>query len=157
VAGCVADAVPYFRIFNPVSQGLWFDPDGAGVRAWVPEIARLPSAVVHAPWTASAAQLEDAGVRLGADYPRPCVEYALTHARRWKPMDGSKRPLKPLGGAAPVPTEVQRPNGRVCGSTASEARRRRPRSLGHPAGSAATSRSRAKSATMLRAGPITNG
>ena len=81
VAGSGADAAPYFRIFNPVSQGLRFDPDGAYVRAWVPELARLPSAVIHAPWTASVAQLEEAGVRLGADYPRPWVDHALARAR----------------------------------------------------------------------------
>ena len=81
VAGCGADAAPYFRIFNPVSQGQRFDPDGAYVRAWVPELARLPSALIHAPWTASPAQLEDAGVRLGTDYPRPCVDHAMARAR----------------------------------------------------------------------------
>ena len=52
VAGCGADAAPYFRIFNPVLQGEKFDPQGAYVRKWVPELARLPDEFVHKPWEA---------------------------------------------------------------------------------------------------------
>ena len=52
VAGSGADAAPYFRIFNPVTQGLKFDPEGAYVRRWVPELARLAAPDVHAPWRA---------------------------------------------------------------------------------------------------------
>ena len=55
VAGCGADAAPYFRIFNPVLQGEKFDPEGDYVRRWVPELARLPAAHIHAPWEAPAA------------------------------------------------------------------------------------------------------
>jgi deoxyribodipyrimidine photo-lyase len=50
VAGCGTDAAPYFRVFNPVSQGQKFDPDGAYVRRWVPELAHLSGASVHTPW-----------------------------------------------------------------------------------------------------------
>ena len=49
-AGSGTDAAPYFRVFNPVSQGLKFDPDGAYVRRWVPELAHLPGAAAHQPW-----------------------------------------------------------------------------------------------------------
>ena len=49
-AGCGADAAPYFRIFNPVTQGLRFDPDGEYVRRWVPELAHLPGKAAHEPW-----------------------------------------------------------------------------------------------------------
>ena len=80
VAGCGADAAPYFRIFNPVTQGEKFDPDGAYVRRWVPELARLPAKVIHAPWTADKAVLSAAGVTLGLDYPLPIVDHA--HARQ---------------------------------------------------------------------------
>ena len=80
VAGCGADAAPYFRIFNPVKQGLTFDPEGAYVRRYVPELARLPSAHVHAPFEAPAAVLAAAGVELGVTYPRPIVDHAV--ARR---------------------------------------------------------------------------
>jgi deoxyribodipyrimidine photo-lyase len=74
-AGCGADAAPYFRIFAPVLQGQKFDPEGDYVRRWVPELARLPAAHIHAPWEASAAELASAGVRLGETYPRPIVDH----------------------------------------------------------------------------------
>ncbi len=74
VAGAGADAAPYFRIFNPVLQGTKFDPDGAYVRQWVPELARLAAPDIHAPWEAPALVLAEAGVRLGETYPSPMVE-----------------------------------------------------------------------------------
>jgi len=81
VAGSGADAAPYFRIFNPILQGEKFDPDGEYVRRWVPELARLPAAIIHKPWTAKAAQLEAAGVRLGKTYPGPIVEHDFARRR----------------------------------------------------------------------------
>ncbi|MBU6371760.1 MAG: DNA photolyase family protein [Alphaproteobacteria bacterium] len=81
VAGSGADAAPYFRIFNPVSQGETYDPDGAYVRRWVPEIARLPNALLHRPWEADAAALRAAGVTLGETYPRPIIDHATARAR----------------------------------------------------------------------------
>lgn len=79
-AGCGADATPYFRIFAPVLQGRKFDPDGAYVRRWVPELAELPAAFVHSPWEAEPAVLAAAGVRLDKDYPRPIVDHAVARA-----------------------------------------------------------------------------
>ncbi|MEZ5831840.1 MAG: deoxyribodipyrimidine photo-lyase [Dongiaceae bacterium] len=76
VAGCGADAAPFFRVFNPVLQSEKFDPKGAYVRHWVPELAALPDRVIHQPWTASAKQLADAGVKLGKSYPWPMVDHA---------------------------------------------------------------------------------
>jgi deoxyribodipyrimidine photo-lyase len=70
-AGCGADAAPYFRIFNPVIQGRKFDPDGAYVRQWVPELAHLPTEYIHAPWEAPESVLSQAGVQLGKTYPYP--------------------------------------------------------------------------------------
>lgn len=81
VAGSGADAAPYFRIFNPVTQGEKFDPQGDYVRQWVPELARLPNRFVHAPWTAPRDVLAAAEVRLGDDYPQPIVEHARARAR----------------------------------------------------------------------------
>jgi deoxyribodipyrimidine photo-lyase len=72
--GCGADAAPYFRIFNPVRQGERFDPEGAFVRHWVPELAALPSKHIHAPWQAPANVLRTAGLSLGRDYPEPVVD-----------------------------------------------------------------------------------
>ena len=73
VAGTGTDSQPFFRIFNPVTQGRKFDPDGTYVRRWVPELARLSSRWLHAPWEAPAAELERAGIRLGHDYPKPVI------------------------------------------------------------------------------------
>jgi deoxyribodipyrimidine photo-lyase len=81
VAGSGADAAPYFRIFNPITQGDRFDPDGAYVRRWVPELAALPDGLLHAPWTATALELASAGVRLGRDYPLPIVDHPAARAR----------------------------------------------------------------------------
>ncbi|MDD3519483.1 MAG: deoxyribodipyrimidine photo-lyase [Chromatiales bacterium] len=75
-AGCGADAAPYFRVFNPVLQGARFDPRGDYVRRWLPELARLPTEHLHAPWQAPARVLSESGVRLGIDYPLPIVDLA---------------------------------------------------------------------------------
>ena len=74
IAGCGADAAPYFRVFNPVSQGEKFDPDGTYTRRYIPELAALPNKFLFAPWTAPQAVLAQAGVRLGETYPRPIVD-----------------------------------------------------------------------------------
>ncbi|MGQ0457515.1 MAG: cryptochrome/photolyase family protein [Hyphomicrobium sp.] len=90
VAGSGADAAPYFRIFNPVTQGEKFDPEGAYVRRFVPELARLPDAVIHAPWLAANEILTAAGVRLGVDYPQPIVDHAAARARALKSYEAVK-------------------------------------------------------------------
>jgi deoxyribodipyrimidine photo-lyase len=74
-AGCGADAAPYFRVFNPILQGAKFDPEGAYVRRWVPELAKLPASAIHAPWEAQPLELHAAGVTLGREYPAPLVEH----------------------------------------------------------------------------------
>jgi len=81
VAGSGADAAPYFRIFNPVTQGEKFDPQGHYVRRWVPEIRALPQKWLHAPWTAPQSVLSEAGIMLGRTYPRPIVDHAFARAR----------------------------------------------------------------------------
>ena len=80
-AGSGADAAPFFRIFNPIAQGEKFDPKGVYVRRWVPELAGLPDKVLHAPWTADAAVLKQAGVELGRTYPKPIVDHARARQR----------------------------------------------------------------------------
>lgn len=81
IAGCGADAAPYFRIFNPVGQGEKFDPDGAYVRAYVPELARMPNDYIHQPWEAPLMILQSAGVTLGKNYPHPILELKTTRER----------------------------------------------------------------------------
>jgi deoxyribodipyrimidine photo-lyase len=74
--GCGADAAPYFRIFNPVTQGEKFDAEGEYIRRWVPELAKVPSKYLHAPWEAPPLALSMSGVTLGEDYPWPIVDHA---------------------------------------------------------------------------------
>ena len=74
VAGSGADAAPYYRIFNPVTQGLKFDPNGDYVRRWIPEIAKLANSDIHEPFKADPQALRRAGIALGETYPRPIVE-----------------------------------------------------------------------------------
>ena len=75
VAGSGADAAPYFRIFNPVTQGEKFDKGGDYVRRWVPEIAKLPDKYLHHPWEAPGDVLEECGITLGDTYPEPIVDH----------------------------------------------------------------------------------
>jgi deoxyribodipyrimidine photo-lyase len=80
-AGCGADAAPYCRVFNPVTQGKKFDPDGAYVRQWVPELARLPNEWLHNPGEAPASVLAAAGIEPGETYPRPIVDHSEARSR----------------------------------------------------------------------------
>ena len=75
-AGCGADAAPYFRVFNPQSQGEKFDPSGAYVRRWCPELAKLPDEWIHQPAVAPPEILRAAGVKFGGNYPAPIVNHA---------------------------------------------------------------------------------
>lgn len=90
VAGCGADAAPYFRIFNPITQGEKFDPQGRYVRRWVPELAALPDRVIHQPWTASALVLREAGVTLGETYPLPIIDHGAARDRALAALAASK-------------------------------------------------------------------
>ncbi|MET0358659.1 MAG: FAD-binding domain-containing protein, partial [Pararhizobium sp.] len=81
VAGCGADASPFFRVFNPITQGEKFDSDGLYVREHVPELADMPSDWIHHPFDAPAAVLAKAGVTLGDTYPKPIVDHAKARDR----------------------------------------------------------------------------
>lgn len=74
IAGCGADAAPYFRIFNPVTQGEKFDPEGCYVRRFIPEIASLPNKYLFCPWNAPPHLLASSGIALGSTYPLPVVD-----------------------------------------------------------------------------------
>ena len=78
-SGC--DAQPYFRIFNPISQSKKFDPDGRFIRRYLPQLAQLPDAALHAPWLAKPLELQAAGVVLGKDYPEPLVDHDAARQR----------------------------------------------------------------------------
>src|SRR6185295_13827912 len=80
-AGSGMDAQPYFRVFNPKLQGEKFDPEGAYVRRWVPELAAMPARYIHEPSSAPSDVLAGAGVLLGENYPLPVVEHSTARAR----------------------------------------------------------------------------
>jgi deoxyribodipyrimidine photo-lyase len=80
-AGCGADAAPFFRVFNPIRQGEKFDPEGAYVQKWVPELSRLPTQWIHRPFEAPESVLNSAGIKLGREYPRPMVNHAEGRVR----------------------------------------------------------------------------
>lgn len=88
MAGSGADAAPFFRVFNPASQGERFDAEGLYVRRWIPELAALPDRWLHAPWTAPDAVLAKAGVVLGRTYPRPIVDHGEARLRALAALKG---------------------------------------------------------------------
>ena len=90
-AGCGADAAPYFRVFNPVAQGQRYDPEGAYIRQWVPEIAALPMRYLHAPWEAPKKALDEAGIELGKTYPEPLVDHAQARLRALDAYETTRR------------------------------------------------------------------
>lgn len=81
VAGSGADAAPYFRIFNPVTQARKFDPEGRFVRQWLPQLAALPDLHLQQPWQAPPLLLHEAGVTLGRSYPPPIIDHGLARRR----------------------------------------------------------------------------
>ena len=76
VAGCGADAAPYFRIFNPILQGEKFDKDGEYVKKWVPELKNLSKKFIHKPW-----EFNDQKFKLGRDYPYPIVKHEVARVK----------------------------------------------------------------------------
>lgn len=90
VAGSGPDAAPYFRIFNPVTQGRRFDPGGEYVRRWIPALSGLPDRYVHAPWTAPETMRERADVKLGHNYPKPILDLKETRERALASHAGMK-------------------------------------------------------------------
>jgi deoxyribodipyrimidine photo-lyase len=90
-AGSGADAAPYFRIFNPVLQGERYDAGGAYVRRWCPELSNLPDKLIHQPWSAKPALLEQAGIALGRDYPEPIVDLKASREEALAAFDQIKQ------------------------------------------------------------------
>ncbi|HSR29240.1 MAG TPA: deoxyribodipyrimidine photo-lyase [Anaerolineae bacterium] len=80
-AGTGTDAAPYFRIFNPILQGKKHDPDGSFVRRWLPELAHVPKATLHAPWEMPEEMQRQSGCAIGLDYPAPMIDHAWARER----------------------------------------------------------------------------
>jgi len=89
-AGCAADAAPYFRVFNPTTQGEKFDPQGGYVRKWCPELAKLPDKWLHRPWEAPSTVLENASVELNLTYPAPIVNHTIAREVALEAFSGLK-------------------------------------------------------------------
>jgi len=81
IAGCGADAAPYFRVFNPVLQSKKFDPQGEYIRHWIPELSALPAPWIHEPASAPPLELALAGVELGVNYPHPIIGHEVGRSR----------------------------------------------------------------------------
>ncbi|MEP2651386.1 MAG: deoxyribodipyrimidine photo-lyase [Paraglaciecola sp.] len=91
VAGTGADAAPYFRIFNPVTQGQKFDSQGDYVKRYCPELSKLPEKYIHNPWDAPQNILDYAKVKLGANYPRPLVDLKASRQRALDALADAKQ------------------------------------------------------------------
>ncbi len=91
IAGCGADASPYFRIFNPITQSEKFDPEGLYIRQWIPELKSLSNEHIHKPWTAPKSVLEKAGIDLGITYPYPMIDHPLARERALSAYHSLKR------------------------------------------------------------------
>lgn len=78
VAGCGTDAAPYFRIFNPITQGEKFDADGTYTKQFLPELRHMPNKYLFKPWDAPAEILKTANIELGIDYPMPIVDIKVS-------------------------------------------------------------------------------
>lgn len=90
VAGSGADAAPYFRIFNPMTQGDKFDPNGTYVRKWVPELSELPTRFLNQPWEAPKTLLAQHNVTLGRTYPRPIVDHKIARSKALEAYEQTK-------------------------------------------------------------------
>ena len=90
VAGSGADAAPFFRIFNPVTQGEKFDPHGEYVRRHVPELGKIEGKAIHAPWTLPKDNLKAAGIELGMTYPEPMIDHKFARERALKAYENVK-------------------------------------------------------------------
>ncbi len=80
-AGTGTDAAPYFRIFNPITQSKKFDPDGAYIRHWVPELRAIPASYIHAPWQIPPLEQQRLNFMVGRDYPAPLVDHKAARER----------------------------------------------------------------------------
>jgi deoxyribodipyrimidine photo-lyase len=98
VAGTGADAAPYFRVFNPVTQGRKFDADGDYVRRWVPELEGIEGIEIHAPWEMGPLELATAGVTLGDTYPERIVDHAEARDEAIAMYEAAKAAVSPPGG-----------------------------------------------------------
>ena len=81
VAGSGADAAPYFRIFNPITQSEKFDSNGTYIKKWLPELKNVPTKYIHEPWKIPESVLQEINLKLGEDYPLPIIDHKVARER----------------------------------------------------------------------------
>ena len=91
VAGCGADAAPYFRIFNPILQGEKFDKEGLYVKKWVPELEKVPNKFIHKPWEMELKYQQAIKTIIGKDYPQPIVIHEKARASALEAFQSLKK------------------------------------------------------------------
>ena len=91
VAGCGADAAPYFRIFNPILQGEKFDKEGLYVKKWVPELKKVPNKFIHKPWEMELYLQKSINTFIGKDYPSPIVIHEKARAAALQAFQSLKK------------------------------------------------------------------
>ena len=91
VAGCGADAAPYFRIFNPILQGEKFDKEGKYVKKWIPELSKVPQKFIHKPWEMETKYQEAINTIIGKNYPKPIVVHEEARAAALKAFQSLKK------------------------------------------------------------------
>tara|TARA_Y100000389_G_scaffold197020_1_gene230857 strand:- start:1139 stop:1459 length:321 start_codon:yes stop_codon:yes gene_type:complete len=91
VAGCGADAAPYFRIFNPILQGIKFDHEGVYTKKWVPELKNMPNEFLHKPWELEKKYQEEIKIIIGKDYPAPIVIHEEARAAALEAFQSLKK------------------------------------------------------------------
>ena len=95
VAGSGADASPYFRIFNPITQSQKFDPQGIYIRKYIPELNKLDTKYLFKPWEAPITELKKANIILGTTYPKPIIDLKYSYQRAMNSFKSLKyKPIK---------------------------------------------------------------
>jgi len=116
VAGSGADAAPYFRIFNPVTQSERFDPQGRFIRQYVPELSRVPNRFIHAPWRMSSREQDEYGIVIGRDFPAPIVDHEMARRRTLKRYMAVRK-ADDAALRTPQPDAEAHPPGTACQDT----------------------------------------
>lgn len=105
------DPQPYFRVFNPILQGRKFDPDGAYVRRWLPELASVPAASIHDPWSMDPATQAAAACRIGTDYPAPIVGHGFARDRALAAYGAAREVGAVAKAGSPTSSDARQPRG----------------------------------------------
>ena len=90
IAGCGADAAPYFRIFNPILQSQKFDPNGEYIKEYVPELRNIPLNLIHTPWKMTIDEQKNYKLIIGKNYPKPIIDLGVSRDRALRAFQNLK-------------------------------------------------------------------